>query len=69
MADAIRVANQGPDALRTMLPGRFQWPLFGLALALMSAPVLHLCRQIRWFETPRRANDGNRQGGPLGQPE
>jgi hypothetical protein len=69
MADAIRVANQGPDVVRKLLPARFNWLLFCLALVLMSAPILHLCRQIRWFETPRRANGRNRQGGPLGQPE
>lgn len=44
MADAIRVADGGVTALRTMLPTQFNWPLFCIALALMSAPVIQLCR-------------------------
>lgn len=44
MADAIRVADGGVPALRNMLPTRFNWPLFCIALALMSAPVIQLCR-------------------------
>lgn len=39
MADAIGVAGDGVDALRTILPTSFNWPLFLMALALMSAPV------------------------------
>lgn len=44
MADAIRVADGGTPALRTMLPTQFNWPLFCVALALMSAPVIQLGR-------------------------
>lgn len=44
MADAIRVAPQGEKALREMLPMRFHWPLFIVALALMSAPAASLLR-------------------------
>jgi hypothetical protein len=40
MADAIRIADQGTVALRTMLPEEFNWPLFVVALGLMSVPVL-----------------------------
>ena len=47
MEDAIRVVGQGEDALRMMLPVRFDWPLFLIALMLMSAPVLSCGRQIR----------------------
>jgi hypothetical protein len=54
MADAIRVADGGVPALRTMLPTRFNWPLFGVALALMSAPVIQHCR--REIERPVPAN-------------
>lgn len=54
MADAIRVADGGVPALREMLPTQFNWPLFCLALALMSAPVIQLCR--REFERPILAN-------------
>src|SRR5207237_4234500 len=34
MADTIRVAKQGVDALRNVLPEWFNWPLFILALVL-----------------------------------
>jgi hypothetical protein len=44
MADALRVSDGGVPALRTMLPTQFNWPLFCVALALMSAPVIQLCR-------------------------
>ncbi len=40
MADAIRVANGGVPALRAMLPVRFNWPLFAIALLLIAAPVI-----------------------------
>ena len=42
MADAIRVAPQGEAALRQLLPEHFNWTLFVVALALMSAPVWQL---------------------------
>jgi len=44
MADAIAAAHRGLDAIRTVLPERFNWPLFGVALVLMSPPVM----QIGW---------------------
>jgi hypothetical protein len=44
MADALRVADGGVTALRKLLPSRFPWPLFSLALLLMAAPVVHLVR-------------------------
>ncbi len=47
MADALRVAGQGDDALRNLLPERFNWPLFLVALLLMSAPVAMVLRRIR----------------------
>jgi len=46
MADAIPVADQGVDAIRNVLPSRFNWPLFSLALALMAAPVIRLTREL-----------------------
>jgi hypothetical protein len=46
MKDAIRVANQGEDALRKMLPSSFDWPLFCVALALMAAPIFQSGRKI-----------------------
>ena len=42
MADTLAAAPAGVDAIRTVLPGRFNWPLFSLALALMSTPLLWL---------------------------
>jgi hypothetical protein len=44
MADAIRTADQGTDALRNMLPVCFNWPLFGVALVLMALPVADVAR-------------------------
>ena len=44
MADALRVAHGGVPALRNLLPTQFNWPLFCVALALMSAPVFQLGR-------------------------
>ena len=45
MADAISTADQGTEALRNMLPIRFNWPLFGVALVLMALPVADVARQ------------------------
>ena len=45
MADALHTADQGTDALRNMLPVRFNWPLFGVALALMALPAADVARQ------------------------
>ena len=44
MADNLRIASQGVDAWRHMLPVWFNWPLFSLALVLMAAPVV----QVLW---------------------
>ena len=41
MADSIRVADQGVEVIRKVLPTDFNWPLFLIALALMAAPVIH----------------------------
>jgi hypothetical protein len=41
MADTLAAAHRSFDAIRTVLPERFNWPLFGVALALMSAPAVH----------------------------
>jgi hypothetical protein len=42
MADSIAAAHGGLDAIRTMLPEKFNWPLFGVALLMMAAPVMKL---------------------------
>ncbi|MFN0069143.1 MAG: ferritin-like domain-containing protein [Limisphaerales bacterium] len=46
MADALRVVADGGrfDALREVLPARFQWPLFTVALGLLATPVA----QVAW---------------------
>ena len=57
MADTLRVANKGVEALRNVLPGWFNWPLFGLALILIAAPIV----QVLWrlYDRPRRADCGS----------
>jgi hypothetical protein len=47
MEDAIRVVNRGEDALRALLPTRFDWPWFTVALVLMAAPIFASGRQLR----------------------
>lgn len=46
MADCLRVRNGGVDAIRNVLPQRFQTALFCTALGLMAMPVIHLGRRI-----------------------
>jgi hypothetical protein len=46
MADSLAAAHLGLDAIRTVLPDKFNWPMFCVALALMSAPVFQNGRQI-----------------------
>jgi hypothetical protein len=47
MADSLRVADQGVVALRNVLPVSFNWPMFLLALLLMSAPIIRALRELR----------------------
>jgi len=54
MADTARAVGGGEEALRRTLPVTFNWPLFLVALALMSAVLVDLARQI-WF---RGSGDG-----------
>lgn len=46
MADCLRVRSGGIDAIRNVLPQRFQTALFCAALGLMAAPIVDLGRQI-----------------------
>jgi hypothetical protein len=46
MADTIRVAPQGGEAVRNVLPNSFNWPLFLGALVLMAAPVLEMAHKV-----------------------
>ena len=48
MADALRVVPEGLTAVSQMLPVSFNWPLFSLALLLMSAPVWKELRHRAW---------------------
>jgi hypothetical protein len=59
IADAITVVSRGPGALRTMLPERFNWPLFCVALVLMSAPLLQMGRR-RLTPLPAKAEIAER---------
>jgi hypothetical protein len=52
MADSIRVADQGVDVLRNLLPARFNWPLFCMALLLLSIPVIQLGLRLRSSNQP-----------------
>jgi hypothetical protein len=59
MADAIAVIPRDFGALRTMLPERFNWPLFCVALVLMSAPLLQMGRR-RLTPSPAKAEIAER---------
>jgi hypothetical protein len=55
MADNLRVARQGLDAWRNVLPVEFNWPLFCVGLLLMAAPVFEsIWRLARPLEIERR---------------
>jgi len=63
MADNLRVAHRGVNAWRDVLPVRFNWPLFSLALVLMAAPVAQALWRLHGLKFPassaRRLNDLN----------
>jgi hypothetical protein len=46
MADSISVVSGGEQALRHLLPMRFNWPLFMAAWLLMLTPILDMCHQL-----------------------
>ncbi len=52
MAEAIRALPGGEAAVRQALPVSFNWPLFGLALALMAVPVVEMGWKIGRKKTP-----------------
>ena len=62
MADAIRVAPGGVEALRNLLPTYFNWPLCGVALALMAAPVVKLAAQL-WMRREPEVSGAIVSGG------
>ena len=45
MADSIRALGGGAEAVRQVLPTRFNWPVFVVAVLLLAAPIVDLCRQ------------------------
>jgi hypothetical protein len=46
MADSLRVAGRGTEALRDVLPVSFNWPLFCIALLLMAAPAIQAVQRL-----------------------
>jgi len=54
MSDALRVAHQGSEAIRNVLPVGFNWTLFALAWLLMSVPILDIARQCVVTGLPNR---------------
>ena len=63
MADAIQVAPKGEEALRMMLPVRFNTPLFLLSLACMTIPVATVGITVLRENTPtiQRVSERNQK--------
>jgi len=67
MADSIRVANGGVDALRNVLPQSFNWPLFCVALVLMAASIGELLWRLKGAVIQTKTStlvDGDWEYGP-----
>jgi hypothetical protein len=47
MADSLKVADQGTTVLQKVLPERFNWPWFSVAVCLMAAPVASGLRRLK----------------------
>jgi hypothetical protein len=67
MEDSIRASGGGVDALRNLLPTRFNWPLFLAAWALMAAPAVKLTCQL-WVARARRPDEGALVGNQAFEP-
>jgi hypothetical protein len=52
MTDAIRALPGGREAVVAALPVTFNWPLFSIALVLMSTPVVHLIYRAVLLRVP-----------------
>lgn len=63
MADALWAAPYGREAVRTVLPRTFNWPLFLVALAMMAAPVVPLVWRAGSLLTPRAPARASFLGG------
>lgn len=55
MSDALRVADQGVEVIRKVLPVEFNWPLFLVALGLMAVPLARLLLNPRKLSQPTSA--------------
>ena len=64
MADTLAAACRSLDSIRTVLPERFNWPLFVAALALMSVPVLKTLWIIRLPENTSVVPETNASNRP-----
>jgi hypothetical protein len=47
MADALHAPEWSEEVLAKILPVAFDWPLFAVALGMMSAPIVDMCCQLR----------------------
>lgn len=56
MADALAASHHGLNSIRKMLPEKFNWPLFGVALLMMMAPAVHGGWRL-WAQPQPRADD------------
>ena len=61
MADAIRAAGGGAEAVRHVRPIQFNWPVFVVAWLLLAAPIVDLCRQ-QWGRRLTQEADSDRLG-------
>ena len=61
MVDTLAASHHGFDAIRTMLPEKFDWPLFCVALLMMAAPVVQLLWQLL-TPTPPKPETGGTTG-------
>jgi hypothetical protein len=66
MADSIRALGGGAEAVRQVLPTRFNWPVFVVAVLLLAAPIVDLCRQ-QWDRRLTAEADSGRLDGPRGR--
>lgn len=57
MTDVLRVSDQGVPVIRKVLPTYFNWPLFLVALALMSLPVVQEILGLRVKKQPLNPSD------------
>ena len=66
MADSIRALGEGAEAVRQVLPTRFNWPVFVVAVLLLAAPIVDVCRQ-QWGRRLTAEPDNGRLDGSRGR--